>query len=195
MSLALLRAFILLLVLVLPALAEGVWGLTRFAGGTRAALWLAVRACLVNHTITGFAFPCLEVNTGEGDDSGYVVLRGLAIPDTVLAPAKRVVGLEDSWLRSADAPDYFEDAWNARRYAKELSPQGIRDGDIALAVNSRLSRTQDQLHIHVGCVSSVARRTIKLAALELSASRWAPIKKEALGVETWAREIEQSSLA
>ena len=63
-----------------------------------------------------------------------------------------------------------------------------------LRVNSGLSRTQDQLHIHIGCLSSRAKRAIRSAASELSASRWARVEKEVLGVETWAREIDQSTL-
>jgi CDP-diacylglycerol pyrophosphatase len=188
----LMKPFIFLpwIVLALPALAEGVFDRAGFADSKREALWAVVRTCVFNHSVTGFSFPCVEVSTADGDSRGYVILRSLAIRDIVLAPAKRVVGLEDPWLRSADAPDYFGDAWNARHYVKDLSPRPVGDVDIALAVNSRLSRTQDQLHIHIGCVSSRARQLIESAAPGLSASSWLRVKKEALGVETYAREIE-----
>jgi CDP-diacylglycerol pyrophosphatase len=192
-SLALLRVLAFLLIVFLgPVFAERVFALAGSADNRRQALWAVVQTCVANHTITGFAFPCLEVNTAN--DRGYAVLRRIAIPDIVLAPTERVVGLEDPWLRSSDAPDYFGEAWNARHYVKELSPRRVGDVDIALGVNSRLSRTQDQLHIHIGCGSSIARRAVASVAPELSPSGWARVKKQVLGVKTWAREIEQSSL-
>ena len=80
---------------VLSALAGLVSALAGFAEGRRGALWEVVRTCVVNHTVTGFAFPCLEVNTADGEDRGYVVLRRPGTPDIVLAPTKQVVGVED----------------------------------------------------------------------------------------------------
>ena len=86
----------------------------------RDILLQVARTCVANHAVTGFAFPCLEVNTSDGGGRGYVVLRRPGLRDIVLAPTRPVVGLEDPWLRTAAAPNYFQDAWSARRFLQEL---------------------------------------------------------------------------
>ena len=179
---------------VLSALAGVVSALAGFADGRRGALWDVVRTCVVNHTVTGFAFPCLEVNTADGEERGYVVLRRPGTRDIVLAPTKQVVGVEDPWLWTAEAPNYFADAWNARSFFDELQRRPLGHEDVALGVNSRLTRTQDQLHIHIGCVSLLARRAIGSVAPDLSDSDWTRLKWQVHGPDVWARRISQSSL-
>ena len=167
---------------------------TAFGQVRRDALLLVVRTCVANYAVTGFAFPCLEVNTTEGEDRGYVVLRRPGLRDIVLAPTRPVVGLEDPWLRTAAAPNYFQDAWNARRFQQGLRQTPPADDDVALAVNSGLSRAEDQLHIHIGCLAPRAREAIRSIAPELSESRWVRIKRGMYGVDVWARQIGPRSL-
>jgi CDP-diacylglycerol pyrophosphatase len=69
-----------------------------------------------------------------------------------------------------------------------------RRQDVALAVNSQLMRAQDQLHIHIGCISPVARRAIGLVAPDLSDSDWTRLNWHVHGPDVWARRISQSSL-
>ena len=187
-------AAFLSITLVLSVLAGLVSAFAGFSDGRRGALWEVVRACVVNHTITGFAFPCLEVNTADGEDRGYVVLRRPGTRDIVLAPTKRVVGVEDPWLRNAEAPNYFRDAWNARSFLNELERRPLGHQGVALAVNSLLLRAQDQLHIHIGCISPVLGRGIGLVAPELSDSGWTRLNWHVRGPDVWARRISQSSL-
>jgi len=179
---------------VLSTLVGVVSVLAGFADGRRGALWEVVRTCVVNHTVSGFAFPCLEVNTADGEERGYVVLRRPGTPDIVLAPTKQVVGVEDPWLRTAEAPNYFGDAWNARSFLDELQRRPLGHEDVALAVNSQLMRTQDQLHIHIGCISPLARRAIGSVAPDLSDSDWTRLNWHVHGPDVWARRISQSSL-
>jgi CDP-diacylglycerol pyrophosphatase len=179
---------------VLSALAEIVSARAGFVDGGRGALWEVVQTCVVNHTITGFAFPCLEVNTADGEDRGYVVLRRPGIPDIVLVPTKQVVGVEDPWLRTDEAPNYFEDAWNARSFLDELERGPLGHENVALAVNSQLMRTQDQLHIHIGCISLLARRAIDSVAPKLSDSGWTRASSGTHGPKIWARRIGQKTL-
>jgi CDP-diacylglycerol pyrophosphatase len=191
----LLKIVALSIAVVLSALAGAVSALAGFADGRRGALWEVVRTCIVNHTVTGFAFPCLEVNTADGEDRGFVVLRRpFGSFDTVLAPTKQVVGVDDPWLRTNEAPNYFEDAWNARSFLDELQRRPLGHEDVALAVNSQLTRTQDQLHIHIGCISPLARRAIGSVAPELSDSGWTLASSRTHGPKIWARRIEQKTL-
>jgi CDP-diacylglycerol pyrophosphatase len=59
--------------------------------------------------------------------------------------------------------------------------------NVALAVNSRLSRAQDQLHIHIGCIFPAARRVIGSIAAELSDTGWTRVNLGAHGLKVWAR--------
>ena len=179
---------------VLSALAGLVSAFAGFADERRAALWEVIQACLVNHSVTGFAFPCLQVSTADGEERGYVVLRRPGTGDIVLAPTKQVVGVEDPWLRTVEAPNYFRDAWNARSFLEELERRPLDHEDVALAVNSQLLRSQDQLHIHIGCLSYAARLATRSAAPELSDSEWTRLKWHVRGPAVWARRISGSSL-
>jgi len=137
------------------------------AAAGRQALWQVVRACLATYTLTGVAFPCLKVNLTSGVERGYVVLRPMfGSPDTILTPTRKVVGLEDPWLRTAAAPNYFEAAWNARTLVKSARSPGREEA--ALAVNSEGLRGQDQLHIHIGCLVPSARQPERLTLLRSS---------------------------
>ena len=182
------------IVVVLPALPGVVSALAGFADGERGALWEVVRTCVVNHRVIGFAFPCLQVTTADGEERGYVVLRRPGTTDIVLAPTKQVVGVEDTWLRTTEAPNYFRDAWSARGFLDELQRSPLGHEDVALAVNSQLLRAQDQLHIHIGCISPTARRAIGSVAPELTDSDWTRLNWHVHAPAVWARRVSQRSL-
>ena len=124
----------------------------------RMALWQVVRACVADYKLTGTPFPCLEVDLFGGEERGTVVLRPPLLEDTVLAPTRRIIGIEDPFLRSPEAPNYFDAAWRARTFLKSADGQEPERDAVALFVNSAVVRGQDQLHIHVGCLLPYARR-------------------------------------
>ena len=132
-------------------------GSVAFAAGAsvmgRQALWQVVRACVLDKTTTGSALPCLSVEIGDGEARGYAVLRPpIGRPDTILTPTRRILGIEDAELQAPGLPNYFALAWEARHFA----PGGdgaASEKRMALAVNSRLARSQDQLHVHIGCLA------------------------------------------
>jgi CDP-diacylglycerol pyrophosphatase len=166
------------------------------ARGERGALWQVVQTCVANHALTGDAFPCLEVNLSDGEEGGYVILRPpVGKPDTILSPTKRIVGVEDPSLRTLAAPNYFEDAWNARGFLADPVQKPLAHSDVALAVNARASRTQDQLHIHIGCISRQAKQTLQAIAPQLPEDKWAPIQERIQGFAFWGRRIARETLA
>jgi CDP-diacylglycerol pyrophosphatase len=116
-------------------------------------------------------------------------------PDTILSPTKKIVGVEDPSLRTLAAPNYFENAWNARAFLSDSVQRPLAHDDVALAVNSRLSRTQDQLHIHIGCISRQAKQALQAIAPQLPGNKWAPIKERIQGFEFWGRRVAQETLA
>ncbi|MDE3177268.1 MAG: CDP-diacylglycerol diphosphatase [Pseudomonadota bacterium] len=148
----------------------------------RNALWQVVRVCMVDQTSTGSPRPCLEVDLSHGADNGFAVLRPpVGAPDTILTPTRRIVGLEDPRLAADDIPNYFALAWNARRW---LTPAPAQDR-LALAVNSRLARSQDQLHVHLGCMTQSFAATLRAGALGPRAGQWFRGPDMAPGLELW----------
>jgi len=169
---------------------------------SRGALWEVVRTCVANHALTGAAFPCLEVNVSGGDERGYVILRApLGTPDLILAPTRKIVGVEDPSLRNLEAPNYFEDAWNARAFLSDGRRTPLARNDVALAVNSRFSRSQDQLHIHIGCLPRGVKKALETLAPELPEDRWVRIGgpmnlgNTLHGPGLWGRRVDQETLA
>ena len=160
------------------AFAAGVIALTGFATWAfaldRQALWSVVNACVADHKLSGAPFPCLKVDLAGGEERGYVVLRAPFGRDTILAPTRKIVGVEDPVLQSGAAAYYFADAWEA---GSKLNGErgGPPDRRFALVVNSAVARAQDQLHIHMGCLAPSARSALDAAAVRLAIGEWSPI--------------------
>lgn len=159
------------------------------------ALWKVVRACVVNHEVTGAAFPCLEVNDTKGLSGGFVVLREpFERTHIVIVPTTRISGVEDPQLQSPDAPNFFEDAWEARQYVIDRAPHAIGRDEIGLALNSKIGRTQDQLHIHVGCVKISAKRALKSSGSKIRYNVWSPFRFDANASKYQLLKLNQDDL-
>jgi CDP-diacylglycerol pyrophosphatase len=150
----------------------------------REALWLTVQACVADFKLTGAAFPCLLVDLDGGEERGYVVLRDA--PETILAPTRRVAGIEDPWLQSREAPNYFDAAWRARPLLKGPDGRPPASDDFALAVNSAFKRSQDQFHIHLGCLAPAVKRWLPLLAPTLPVGAWTRVGVPIAGSSFWA---------
>ena len=144
------------------------------AASERSLLWRVVQTCLVNHKLTGGAFPCLDVQTPNGRAEGYAVLRApLEKTHIVVMPTVRTIGIEAERLRAPDAPSYFHDAWSARHFVTDDLPIKPGRADIGMAVNSRPGRSQDQLHIHVNCLRPAVKQALAQQAPALRDHAWA----------------------
>ena len=110
--------------------------------------------------------PCEEVNLA----GGYAVLKDI-VGNTqfLLIPTTRVSGIESPKILAPNAPNYWEAAWQARRFVDERARRTLPRNDIGLAINSISGRTQNQLHIHVDCM-----RLDVIAALREHASAIGP---------------------
>ena len=164
--------------------------------GARGLLWRVVQTCLVSHYVTGGAFPCLAVEAANGAEDGYAVLRApLDGRHVIVTPTVRTIGIEGERLRGADAPEYFRDAWNSRHFVTDgLTRQPARD-DLAMAVNSRLGRSQDQLHIHVDCIRPAIKQVLQRQAASLSPSSWTQITVLPHAPRYWALAVRSEDLS
>jgi CDP-diacylglycerol pyrophosphatase len=164
-------------------------------GLDRMVLWQVERACVADFKLIGTPFPCLEVDLSGGDESGNVVLRPPLLDDTILAPTRKITGIEDPFLQSPAVPNYFAAAWRARTFLKGADGQAPERDAIALVVNSATVRGQDQLHIHVGCLLPYARRMIEAAAPKIPMGEWVQIGPVIPHTMFWGYRIPGTDLA
>jgi CDP-diacylglycerol pyrophosphatase len=132
------------------------------------ALWRVVHTlCLRDKQISGLPAPCLAVNRQEG----YAV-----VPDprhrtqVLLVPTARIPGIESPEILAPDAVNYWQAAWEARRWVERRAHRPMPRDQVALAINSAYSRSQEQLHIHVDCVRPDVRQALIDHGAEIGAA-------------------------
>jgi CDP-diacylglycerol pyrophosphatase len=120
------------------------------SAANRDELWAVVHdICVPAYQSIGVGFPCSEVSIGDGLERGFAVLR---VPSSathvIVVPTTRISGIESPELLKKNAPNYWEAAWDARRFVEEGARRQLPRDKIGMAINSEASRSQDQLHIH-----------------------------------------------
>lgn len=157
----------------------------------RGVLWRVVQTCTLNQQTTGSPFPCLKVDLG----GGFAVLRApFRQTHVVIMPTARVVGIEDPGLRRPDGPAYFADAWAARHFVQEELKRPLAVDDFGLAVNSRYTRSQDQLHIHIDCTDRRVKRELASRVPTIPTDHWQADGFTYLGQSYWTRRIDKPTL-
>ena len=163
----------LLVVVLTVAAALVAVALHRHASRERLRL-IVQQQCVPHWLATHQPAPCSSVTlVGGGPDAqGYAVL-----PDRkggahfLLIPTRTVTGIESPAARSADAPNYFAAAWNSRQVLEAAAGVPLPRTAVALAVNQRRARSQDQLHIHMSCLRPSTSAVLRETAAQLGV-RW-----------------------
>jgi CDP-diacylglycerol pyrophosphatase len=160
------------------------------------ALWTIVHdKCVPNQLAHGDPKPCAEVNLQNGAEHGYAVLKDLhGATQYLLIPTQRIVGIESPALLAPDAANYFADAWNARSFVEKALGRALPIDALSLAVNSKLARTQNQLHIHIDCIRRDVRATLNKLRTSIGRA-WAPLAEPVGGYGYWAMRVMGASLA
>jgi CDP-diacylglycerol pyrophosphatase len=114
------------------------------------ALWRITNERCVPHQRDGDdPKPCALVDLA----AGYVILKDLiGATQFLLMPTARTDGIESPEILAPNAPNYWDEAWRARRFTEERAGKSLPREVISLAINSAYGRTQNQLHIHIDCV-------------------------------------------
>lgn len=136
---------LLLLLLVAPA---PVWA------SNPHALWEIVhRRCVPDEQRHHNPGPCAAVDLA----GGFAVLKDIVGAEQfLLIPTARIRGIESPELLRPGAPNYFADAWAQLPFVEARLGRALPREDVSLAINSAFGRSQDQLHIHVDCISPQA---------------------------------------
>lgn len=136
------------------------------------ALWHIVHdKCVPDMTANGKPAPCAEVDL-KGRTVLLKDLRGVA--QFLLMPTDKVTGIEDPAILKPDAPNYFAAAWAARGELSKRLGRALPVDQTSLAINSEVGRTQNQLHIHLDCLSQAVHTALAAHAAAIG-PRWAPV--------------------
>ena len=118
--------------------------------------------------------PCLQVNLNGGIEDGFAILRDpRGGTQFLLIPTTRISGIESPIVRGPHATNYFAAAWEARTYINEALHQTLPRDGLGLAINSAVSRSQDQLHIHFSCIRADVLEALYKNERTVG-NRWAP---------------------
>jgi CDP-diacylglycerol diphosphatase len=139
------------------------------SAANRNGLWVVVHdICLPAYQGIGVAFPCAEVNIANGLDRGFAVLQTpSSATHVIVVPTTRISGIENPALLRENAPNYWEAAWDARRFVEEGAGRRLSRDKIGMAINSAASRSQDQLHIHVACIAPTVANFLRRHQAEI----------------------------
>lgn len=162
----------------------------------RDALWKIVNTQCVPHQISkGLPLPCLYVDLEEGAAQGYAILKDLVGATQVLViPTEKITGIEDPHLEQSTTPNYWEAAWKATNYVVDLAHKNLARDTLGLEVNSMEARTQDQLHIHVDCLSPEFKALLKQHETEIG-SQWNSYQIAYQGDSYRVRKIQEEDLS
>lgn len=166
------------------------------SAASRDDLWFVVHdICLPAYRSLGVAFPCLEVNIANGVARGFAVLQSpLSAAHVIVVPAIRISGIESPLLQSADAPNYWQAAWDARSFVEQEAGHRLPRDRIGMAINSAAGRSQDQLHIHVSCVAPAVADFLRRHEVQIHGD-WTFLRAKLAGHRFVAMKLEAESLA
>jgi CDP-diacylglycerol pyrophosphatase len=125
-------------------------------------LWSIINdSCVPNYNTTNNPSPCAEVKYYGTKDLGHVVLKDRVGPlQFLLMPLTKITGIESIELLDPDVPNYFYQAWMARSFMVNKFESSIPEEEISLAINSKLGRSQNQLHIHISCIRTDVKNMV-----------------------------------
>jgi len=177
---AALAACLTTLSLVTPSLADDPDALWNIVGGQ----------CVPNQQAKHDPSPCLTVDLA----GGYAVLKDQSGATQVLViPTTRITGIESPLLLGDATPNYWAAAWAARHDVEQFAHREIPREDLALAVNSGIARSQDQLHIHVDCIRPDVRDALNTVVARIG-PKWAPLDVSLAGHRYRAMRIAGEDL-
>ena len=159
------------------------------------ALWRIVHDACVPHVEAGEgAKPCEAVDLSGGVAEGVAILKDLhGVAQMLAIPTRRITGIEDPQMLAADAPKVFADAWKARDLLEKRLGRTLPREAVALTINSKWARSQDQLHVHVDCLSRPVAQALAGYRPALD-DRWRAMTIALKGRTYFARRLDSADL-
>lgn len=148
------------------------------AADDRNALWRIVHEqCVPNMERFVTPLPCVAV----AQSAGYAILKDrTGASHFLLVPTARLSGIDDPALSVPGTPNYWQAAWESTRLVEAMVGRALPRDALSLAINSARQRTQDQLHIHIDCVSPSLRAALREHGHGIG-DAWAPFPVQFAG--------------
>jgi CDP-diacylglycerol pyrophosphatase len=161
-------------------------------GANRDILWSKVnQQCVPNYLVGDIYRPCSLVNI----DSRYVVYKvDNDKYQYLLLPTDKISGIEDEQLLSDKARKYFYLAWQSRSFLTGKLNKTIKEDNISLTINAENARSQDQLHIHISCLSKAARIALNGLDIDRLGNEWSPLQEKINQHSYYVKKIYLSDL-
>jgi CDP-diacylglycerol pyrophosphatase len=149
---------------------------------SRDALWEVVHnVCVPGQSLHHDPNPCLQVDLTGGIENGFAILRDpRGGTQFLLIPTTQISGIESPTVRGPNATNYFASAWEVRTHIDDALHLTLPRDDIGLAINSVVSRSQDQLHIHFSCIRADVWETLHEHEGNIG-NQWAPFNVSLVG--------------
>lgn len=177
------------LLLIIAAIAGGLW--LYFKGQPDALRDIVFHQCVPNQQRHDNPAPCAEVKL----DAGLVIFKDRNGPlQYLLMPTWRINGIESPMLLHPKTPNYFWQAWQARRVMSERNGEAVPNNVVSLTLNSKLGRTQNHLHIHISCLRPDVREKLNREAARIS-SQWLPLPGGIDDTPYLVRRVSEAELA
>ncbi len=178
------------------AVAASVASAAESSQADRDHLWkLVLLKCLRHLSKSEAPIPCDSIDVSMGWDHGVALLKDSVGRGRMLAiPTHVVTGIEDPAVLSAEDPNYFAVAWSARgnllfRVGKTLPPEAL-----AVTLDSKPARDQDQLHLVVDCLDRDVAAALAANAGAID-DQWRRMAVALKGRVYWARRIDSADLS
>jgi CDP-diacylglycerol pyrophosphatase len=174
-------------------------GLVCAPAGARAAdpsaLWKIVSGqCVPHETTERDPSPCSVVDLANGADKGFALLKDRdGVAQFLLIPTARISGIEDPAILDPASTNYWDAAWRDRYFVEERLHASLPRDGVALAINSSVGRTQDQLHIHIDCIRPDVRAALA-GNLDKVGAAWTPFPIKLAGHAYQAIRINQETM-
>lgn len=163
--------------------------LERIAGGfSRDSLWKNVQErCLVPATPTHA--DCAIVDRARG----FVLYKDMiGASHYLVIPDHAVAGVDDPRIWRGGQRNAWAFGWQARDIVGNAVGHPLPDTLLGLAINARASRSQDQLHIHLDCISA---RTREFLANSDIGTQWRDLKFDGQPVRAILVPAQQPALS
>jgi len=152
------------------------------------ALWKIVDGqCVPHDREHGDPSPCVLLDQRVGAE--YAILKDRkGVAQFLLVPTTRLSGVESPELLADESPNYWDYAWRVTASVQERLHRTLARDQMALAINSAVGRSQNQLHIHIDCIRPDIHEILHQRAAGIG-DRWAPLGVALDGHPYWARRI------
>jgi CDP-diacylglycerol pyrophosphatase len=160
----------------------------------RLALWnLVNNKCFPHFLASEDPAPCEFIDLRDAAKGTAILKDAIGATHFLAIPTRQVQGIESPEVLDPNAPDWFARAWNARRFVFARLGKTLPREAVGLAINSQLSRSQDQLHIHIDCIK-VDVANVLLGARAGIGIDWSGSPLVLLGKTFAARRLDQPEL-